>query len=156
MFILCLWRCILQAFRKIIPAKPAYESATIIEKLITLLLAYGGKYRLLFKILVIGSIYQLIAIFGVYTVIIPLDIDLDFMSFVWVFSLVNLIMMVPITISGFGIREGGFIYFLGLFGISTPVALYISLSYFIITLSSSILGGLINLYEAIFSKTRVQ
>ncbi|MBW1720161.1 MAG: UPF0104 family protein, partial [Deltaproteobacteria bacterium] len=43
---------------------------------------------------------------------------------------------------GIGIREGGFIYFLGLKGISTEKALTLSLSFFAIQIVASLIGGL--------------
>ena len=39
--------------------------------------------------------------------------------------------MIPISISGFGVREGAFVLFFGLIGVKPEVAAAISLSWFI-------------------------
>jgi uncharacterized membrane protein YbhN (UPF0104 family) len=58
------------------------------------------------------------------------------------FPLVAILTMLPISFNGIGIREGGFIYFLGLKGISAEKALTLSLSFFAIQIMASLIGGL--------------
>ena len=58
------------------------------------------------------------------------------------FPLVAILTVLPISFNGIGIREGGFIFFLGLKGISAEKALTLSLSFFAIQIASSLIGGL--------------
>jgi uncharacterized membrane protein YbhN (UPF0104 family) len=58
------------------------------------------------------------------------------------FPLVAILTILPISFNGIGIREGGFIYFLGLKGISAEKALTLSLSFFAIQVVASLIGGL--------------
>ena len=58
------------------------------------------------------------------------------------FPLVALLVILPISFNGIGVREGGFIYFLGLKGISSEKALTLSLSFFAIQVVASLLGGI--------------
>ncbi len=60
-----------------------------------------------------------------------------------VFPIVALAIILPISFNGIGVREGGFIYFLGLRGIPQEKALTLSLSFFSIQVISSLLGGLV-------------
>jgi uncharacterized membrane protein YbhN (UPF0104 family) len=46
----------------------------------------------------------------------------------------------PISISGIGIREGAFVLFFGLIGISPGVATAISLSWFLTVVAGNLLG----------------
>ena len=58
------------------------------------------------------------------------------------FPLVAILTILPISFNGIGIREGGFIYFLALKGISAEKALTLSLSFFAIQVVASLIGGL--------------
>jgi uncharacterized membrane protein YbhN (UPF0104 family) len=58
------------------------------------------------------------------------------------FPLVAIPTILPISFNGIGIREGGFIYFLGLKGISAEKALTLSLSVFAIHVAAGLLGGI--------------
>jgi len=60
-----------------------------------------------------------------------------------VFPLVALAIIIPISFNGIGVREGGFIYFLGLRGIPQEKALTLSLSFFGIQVISSLIGGIV-------------
>jgi uncharacterized membrane protein YbhN (UPF0104 family) len=59
------------------------------------------------------------------------------------FPLVAIITLLPVSFNGIGIREGGFVYFLGLRGVPAEKALTLSLSFFAIQVVTSLLGGLI-------------
>jgi uncharacterized membrane protein YbhN (UPF0104 family) len=58
------------------------------------------------------------------------------------FPLVAILTILPISFNGIGIREGGFIFFLGLKGISAEKALTLSLSFFAIQVVAGLIGGL--------------
>ncbi len=63
------------------------------------------------------------------------------LSLVVVVPLVTLLTMVPVSINGLGIREGGFVLLLGRFGVAAEEALIISLIIYFISLLLSICGG---------------
>jgi hypothetical protein len=56
-----------------------------------------------------------------------------------VFGLASL----PITINGIGVREGGFIYFLGLYGVAPESAVAISLGVLAMLICVGMIGGMI-------------
>jgi uncharacterized membrane protein YbhN (UPF0104 family) len=59
------------------------------------------------------------------------------------FPLVAILTLLPISFNGIGIREGGFIYFLGLKGISAEKAITLSLSFFAVQVVAALIGGLV-------------
>ncbi len=59
------------------------------------------------------------------------------------FPLVAILTLLPISLNGIGIREGGFIYFLGLKGISAEKAITLSLSFFAVQVLAALIGGLV-------------
>jgi hypothetical protein len=54
-----------------------------------------------------------------------------------------LVAMVPISLGGWGVREAGFIHFLGLAGLAPEIALAISLAFGLLRLAIGALGGIV-------------
>ena len=97
------------------------------------------------------TILQLITILNVYLVFRAMGIYLPYYIHLMIMPIVYIVSMVPITISGFGVREGMFAYMYGLFGVSAPQAVAVSiLNYSILTLIPAFIGFLI----VIFSKAK--
>ena len=59
------------------------------------------------------------------------------------FPLVALLTMIPVSLSGIGVREGGFVYFLGLYGVPAAQAMMLSLAFFAVQVAASLVGGLV-------------
>jgi len=55
--------------------------------------------------------------------------------------LINIATAIPISLSGVGVREGSFVYFLGLKGVQPEQALCLGILFFSIQVASSLLGG---------------
>ena len=56
---------------------------------------------------------------------------------------VSVITAIPISVAGLGIREGGYVFFLGLIGIREPAALAFGLVWFTIMALGALPGGLL-------------
>jgi uncharacterized protein (TIRG00374 family) len=67
------------------------------------------------------------AILSFYFIARALGIPCHAIDFIIIIPIVNLVMMIPISMAGWGIREGAMIYFGALVGLSQPAALAISL-----------------------------
>ena len=75
-----------------------------------------------------------------------MDINISIASIGWIRSLVVLITMIPISISGMGLREGSFIFILGTYGVGEETAFAYSLLIFAVTrIFPGLLGGLFEL-----------
>jgi uncharacterized membrane protein YbhN (UPF0104 family) len=68
---------------------------------------------------------------------------------VWflVYAGVALLLLLPVSIAGLGLREGGYVGLLGLFGVPAPQALALSLMLFAYTLFGALLGWLAELSD---------
>jgi uncharacterized membrane protein YbhN (UPF0104 family) len=56
---------------------------------------------------------------------------------------ISVVAALPVTIAGFGMREGTYLYFLSRIGVSEPIAVSIGLLWFTITLLSGLVGGIL-------------
>lgn len=97
---------------------------------------------------VLGFVSYVLYFVQIYLVALSFDIAIPLADFVFIYPVAVLIGLIPITISGFGTREGVLITLLGVYGVAREVAVAISLSGYIVTLLiPAIVGG-------IFSVTR--
>jgi uncharacterized protein (TIRG00374 family) len=76
-------------------------------------------------------------------------LDLSPLVYVVMGPLLFLVMMVPFTINGLGVREAFFIAFLGRFGVSEDAAFATGFLFYAVTMATSIPGGFILLWESV-------
>jgi glycosyltransferase 2 family protein len=102
---------------------------------------YGKEKRALWFCLLLSLVYQLIGIVVVYFIGLSINIDLPFVYYLVFIPLIWVVMMVPISISGIGLRESGFVFFFMKAGVSKESALLLSLLFF----SQTVIMGFIGL-----------
>jgi uncharacterized membrane protein YbhN (UPF0104 family) len=76
-------------------------------------------------------------------------LDLSPLVYVILGPLLFLVMMVPFTINGLGVREAFFIAFLGRFDVSADAAFATGFLFYAVTIAASIPGGFILLWESL-------
>ena len=83
----------------------------------------------------------------VYILACSMLIELEFMHSLLLMPLIVLLTILPISIAGWGVREGAMIMLLGLVGMPSEQALALSILVGIVALISGLPGGLIWLIE---------
>jgi len=81
-----------------------------------------------------------------------LDIPINYIQLLWVVAAVSLVQSVPISIAGVGVREGAYVYLLGLQSIAEPSALALSLLIFATQIIFALVGGLLQLQEVLATR----
>jgi hypothetical protein len=71
-----------------------------------------------------------------------LGIDLPLADWAWIFGLVSLAVLVPLSIGGIGLREGALVGSLALLGVAGGKALALSFGVFAIALAGAMTGAL--------------
>src|SRR5262249_48846316 len=56
--------------------------------------------------------------------------------------LISVMTALPVSVGGFGVREGGYLYFLGRIDVDDSLAVTVGLPWFPLTLVGGVLGGL--------------
>lgn len=74
-----------------------------------------------------------------------LDIHLSFLTIGWIRAVLHLAMMLPISISGIGVREGSLVILLREYGVSASDAVAMAFLLFAIVLVANSLGGVLEL-----------
>lgn len=97
-------------------------------------------------LLVTGTISLLNAITETLAVVFvaqALGVDVNPIYFFLIMPVVWIVMLIPISISGLGLREGAFVFFLGQLGVSSGDAVAISLLFYSYSVVVGVLGGLL-------------
>jgi len=114
-----------------------------LDNLYTYFHMYRNERGMLGKALFLSALVQFAGFAAVYILARGLGQYIPFLSILVYLPLIILISMIPISISGLGVREGAFVLFFGFIGVSPEAAAAISLSWFI----SISMGSLIGLIE---------
>jgi|TARA_B100001750_G_scaffold242587_2_gene256242 uncharacterized protein (TIRG00374 family) len=118
-----------------------------LKKISTDTVALVKDYRC-FSLMILYSIaIHVISIFVLYILAISLGITIDFLTSFALFAIVIFSMLIPISIAGWGVREGVMVVLLGLIGISSESALALSILYGIILTIVGLMGGIFWLFE---------
>lgn len=123
-----------------------------LNKVINSILVFRGSYKILAISLFYGALFQFLATAGIYFLSLSIGINIYFIDLLWINALASIILVLPVTVLGLGLREGSFVYLLGLLGISNASALSFSLLVSFFYLSINALGGTVELYENLFFK----
>ncbi len=106
------------------------------------LLAFWHRPSSMALAIVLSVMLQLAGMSAVAILARGLGIDVDPLFYFAAFPLVAVITVLPISMSGFGVREGGFVFFLGLKGVSAAPAITLSLSFYAVQAAAALIGGI--------------
>ncbi len=98
--------------------------------------------RLLAKIISISVLSQLMYFAAVYAVMVSLDVEFSFIKFMAIIPVITLISSLPVGYGGWGIREGAFIYGLGLINIPLEAAFMASVQIGLLSMLLAISTGI--------------
>lgn len=116
---------------------------------------FGRSPALLAVNLVLGVAFQLLAVALFALLADNLAIHLPVADWAWIFGVVSLAVLIPVSVGGIGLREGALVGCLGFFGIPPEDALALSVGIFAVTLSGAAVGGVLELVEATGRRRRV-
>jgi uncharacterized protein (TIRG00374 family) len=106
------------------------------------LYAYSKQSRLLFLSIAAGIVSQSLCIACCCLLGNHLGMRVPFGDWCWIFCLVSMAVLLPLSISGLGIREGSFVGLLALWGIGPAKAMALSLSLFCLDAVLGAIGAL--------------
>ena len=81
-----------------------------------------------------------------------IGINLFFSDWCWIIGLVSVAMFIPITIAGFGVREGVFVGLLSLQGVTVEKSIALSLCVFGVSFISALIGCVLECVHIVKTK----
>lgn len=113
-----------------------------ILKLHTSILEYKKYPKVVTISFVITILVQITRVLTYYVIALAFNVEVSIVYFFLFVPLIMIVMMIPITIGGFGLREGTFVAFFTLVGMSINDAVVITfVNSFLDTINTLILGG---------------
>ena len=120
----------------------------------------GRRFEKMQKLSAVLNIYLKNPRLAVYTTLLSLLIQAANVAVLWILSLalnlevpagyyvvavpmITLMTMLPISLNGIGVREGGMILFLGPLGVSDAAAVSLAVLWFMVFTAASLLGGMV-------------
>jgi glycosyltransferase 2 family protein len=97
-------------------------------------------------------LYHSLSLLSAYLMALSLNIDISFFDLAWIRTIVTVLILIPISFSGFGVREASLIFFLGNYGIKSDLAMAFSLLLFLNLFLTSLIGGAIEFINFISGK----
>ncbi len=106
---------------------------------------YLMKPYFIFYNIFLGCLYQLMGVFMIWLLSNGLGISVSATDYCWIFAVVSIALLLPVTIAGLGVREGTFIGIMALLGVRNEQALALSFSFLAIQIFDAFVGGLVEL-----------
>lgn len=117
--------------------------AAKIRKFHEVLLLYRQKPLAIWKSIGISVGLQLNVILFYFLIGQALHLDVSVVKFMILIPVANLVLLLPVTINGIGLREGIFVLLLGIFGVSAADAVAFAWSSFLLFTMFGLLGGIV-------------
>ena len=129
--------------RWLIARCPVNKASSIAEGILRSLLLYVERRGTTLTAVAISVASRLVAAIGSYFGFLALGVDVSFGTVLFISLLLNVISMLPISINGWGIREGAFVLLYTQVGVGSAEALSVALLDRVISVLSSFVGGVL-------------
>jgi len=133
-------------FKKMVSKFKATNITRPVISFLNALYEFRANYQVLIKTLPLSILIQLLFSLTPYVLAPTVNTVLPLKETLFLLPIVNFVMMIPISISGLGVREGAFIVIYGNL-IGKEKALIISLLYYLSSLILSLAGAILFLFD---------
>lgn len=120
-----------------------FRIADQVEKVYRSIQEMKGDTRTLWISFVVSLILQVNVVVFHYLISLSLNLEVPLIYYFIIVPVVSIILLVPFSINGIGLREGVFVFLLAGLGVSSSDAIALSLLSFILLLTQSVIGGII-------------
>jgi glycosyltransferase 2 family protein len=113
------------------------------------------KLSMLATALPLIIILQIFTFLNVYLLFKAMGFEISLVNHLVIVPIIQIISLIPLTLSGLGIREGAFVYFYGFLGVKPEIAFTVSiLNFLILNGIPAVIGGIISIVSQL-KKTRI-
>lgn len=109
--------------------------------------SYRDERPILFKAVWTSLIVQALAITTQYLIFAALGLKISYLYCLFVIPIITITSMVPVSVNGLGIQDGLYIFFFERVGVISTEALAVSFVYHTLRLGSSLIGGVLYLFD---------
>lgn len=131
---------LLERARRGVAFLPSFARA-LVDKLGGAFAAFRGRYDVVLAALLWSLALQCVVVAHYYLVGLALGLAVPLQAYAFIVPVALIIMMVPISINGIGVRESVFAYLLGLYGVDLATSLVFAWVIYAMVLAQGLLGG---------------
>ena len=89
----------------------------------------------------VSLVFNVLLIAVNYLIALSLNVEIPLRYFLLFIPIISFLLVLPISLSGLGVREGGYIYLFAQAGVSAPLALAMSLLFYALNVATGLIGG---------------
>ncbi len=115
-----------------------------VKNFISSLRYYSKRTDLLIKSVLLAVVCQFIGVLMYFVVCTSLSITISIWSLMWIYASLSVAVFIPISVAGIGLREVTLVGLLGIYGVSSQLALAFSLIILFLTVLSGFIGGIVS------------
>lgn len=134
---------------RVFPHGRALRLQSPLSSLWAALHGYRSQRRALLLVLAISVVLQFVRTLAIWMCGEAVGLELSPLVYIILGPLLFLVLMVPISINGIGVRESFFVYFLGRFGVDPDAAFAVGFLFFAVTIAAALPGGLILAWRSV-------
>ena len=97
--------------------------------------------------LVVSFVFNVLLMAVNYLIALSLGVEISLSYFLLFIPLISFLLVLPISLSGLGVREGGYVYLFAQAGVSAPLALAMSLLFYALNVATGLIGGVLYAFE---------
>jgi len=97
--------------------------------------------------LAVSFVFNVLLIAVNYLTALSLGVEIPLWYFLLFIPLISFLLVLPISLSGLGVREGGYVYLFAQAGVSAPLALAMSLLFYALNVATGLIGGVLYALE---------
>jgi len=97
--------------------------------------------------LAISLVFNVLLIAVNYLIALSLGVEIPLWYFLLFVPIISFLLVLPISLSGLGVREGGYVYLFAQAGVSAPLALAMSLLFYALNVATGLIGGVLYAFE---------
>ncbi|WP_276256216.1 lysylphosphatidylglycerol synthase transmembrane domain-containing protein [Halomontanus rarus] len=108
---------------------------------------YRGSPRALVPVILVSLLFRFVLVCNNYVVATGLGMDVPFVYFLVFVPLVEILLFIPVSIQGFGVRETSYVYLFGTVGASAGLALSLGIvMQLVLGVFNNLVGGFVYLF----------
>lgn len=125
-----------------------------IEDFYRFLQVYRGRPVL--NALFVSLVFNAVLIAVNYLIALAMGVKISLWYFLLFVPLISFSLVLPISVSGLGVREGAYVLLFGQAGVAAPVALAMSLAFYALNIATGLIGGLIYAFQGVSQTSILQ
>lgn len=125
---------------------------SFVKKMIDAWCQYSNSFLIVISCLLLSILSQLLSVVAGYILSNAVGLEIQISEWFWIDAYVTLILLLPISIGGIGVREGALASALSLFNISTEGAVTVSFGLFCVQFFRALIGALVFMLKSKFRR----